>query len=117
MVLSDVIDKFTASSTHCLTILSHFGMTVSKGTLQRYEVWAAKLEMEKKAVAISLGFDISSLDNFDKNHKYRNVKSDGDGQNGYHRTTVQTVEPLPKSCSDVFRNSSPENVEPSGTSG
>ena len=98
LIISDVIDKFTCSSTECLTILSRFGITVSKDSLVRYQVFAAKKEMEMKPSVLSSSFCVASVDNIDRNSQFAAVTA-SQKPRGFHGTSVQAVEPLPSSLS------------------
>ena len=75
LLVSDVIDKYSSSSTDLLTILSRFGITASKDSLLRYQVWAAKKEMGEKKKVLCSSFTIASVDNINKNESYVDVSS------------------------------------------
>ncbi|XP_072051451.1 uncharacterized protein [Amphiura filiformis] len=96
MMLGDVIDKFTNSSTECLTILSRFGVCVSKTSLVRFQVWISEHEMASKWDKLRSSFTVASIDNIDKNSSYAAVSSQQQNR-GFHGTSVQSVEPLPES--------------------
>ena len=96
MILADVIDKFSNSSTECLTILSRFGICVSKSSLVRFQVWISENEMASKGNKLRASFTMASIDNIDKNATFAAVSSQQQCR-GFHGTSIQAVEPLPLS--------------------
>ena len=92
ILLSDVVDKFTQSSTDCLTILSRFGAVASKDSLLRYQVQCSKLQMKEKEFVLASSFCVASVDNIDWNTSYATVSSADKGR-GFHGTSVQAIEP------------------------
>ena len=96
MLISDVVDKYTNSSTDCLRILNQFGMCYSKPSLKRYQNSIIDRKGEI-GVQISLdAFTICSVDNINKRSSYAAVKS-SDTNRGFDGTSVQLVEPMPLS--------------------
>ncbi|CAC5377139.1 unnamed protein product [Mytilus coruscus] len=75
LIISDIIDKFTTSSSDCINILSKFGICVSKQTLERNQT----MVVENRS-------------------SYAAVKST-DVHRGFDGTSVQLVEPKPQSIS------------------
>ncbi|KAJ8047412.1 hypothetical protein HOLleu_06401 [Holothuria leucospilota] len=96
MALSDIIDRFTGSSTTCFDLLSKFGLTVSKSTYLRFQTSVTKEEMTKKPSILSRSFCVASVDNIDRSATYATVRA-GQANRGFHGTSVQAVEPLPLS--------------------
>ena len=96
MLISDVIDKYTNSSSDCLRILNQFGICYSKTSLKRYQNSVIERKNEV-GVQVSLeSFTICSVDNINKRSSYAAVKS-SDASRGFDGTSVQLVEPMPVS--------------------
>ena len=96
MLISDVIDKYTNSSSDCLRILNQFGICYSKTSLKEYQNSVIKRK-DEVGVQLSLeSFSICSVDNINKRSSYAAVKS-SDANRGFDGTPVQLVEPMPVS--------------------
>ena len=96
MLISDVVDKYTNSSSDCLRILNQFGICYSKTSLKEYQNSVIKRKNEV-GVQLSLdSFTICSVDNINKRSSYAAVKS-SDVNRGFDGTSVQLVEPMPES--------------------
>ncbi|CAC5398860.1 unnamed protein product [Mytilus coruscus] len=54
LIISDIIDKFTTSSSDCINILNKFGICVSKQTLERNQT----MVVENKSFVISSNFNL-----------------------------------------------------------
>ena len=96
MLISDVVDKYTNSSTDCLRILNQFGMCYSKPSLKRYQ---NSVIDRKREIGVQMSLDsftICSVDNINKRSSYAAVKS-SDTNRGFDGTSVQLVEPMPMS--------------------
>ncbi|CAC5414115.1 unnamed protein product [Mytilus coruscus] len=94
MLLADIIDKFTNSSTDCFNLLNKFGICVSKQTYERYQTLIVE---ERKSNSISSSkcqFQIASVDNINKRSYYSAVKST-DAYRGFDGTSIQLVIPKP----------------------
>lgn len=98
--MSDVIDRFTCSSSKCFEYLSAFGVTVSKSTFQRFQTSVAAQEMTQKSSVISRSFCVASVDNIDRDSCFSAVVA-GQEKRGFHGTSVQAVEPLPDTLSNA----------------
>ena len=96
MAVSDIVDRFTCSSTLCFDYLSRFGITVSKSTFLRFQTLISKKEMTQKQVVLSNSFCVASVDNIDRSSTFASVKA-GQESRGFHGTSIQSVESLPVS--------------------
>ena len=97
MLISDIIDKYTNSSSECLRILNQFGMCYSKPTLNRYQNSVIERKSEIGAQISLESFTVCSVDNINKRSSYASVKA-SDTSRGFDGTSVQLVEPKPLSC-------------------
>ncbi|CAC5425828.1 unnamed protein product [Mytilus coruscus] len=98
LIISDIIDKFTTSSSDCINILNKFGICVSKQTLERNQTMVVENKVNKPVDKIPSTLTIASIDNVNKRSSYAAVKST-DVHCGFDGTSVQLVEPKPKSIS------------------
>ena len=94
MLCSDIIDKYTNSSTDCLTILNQFSVCYSKKTLKSYQNSVIQTQNEIGVQLSPESFTICSVDNINKCSCYAYVKS-SDRRRGFDGTSVQMVEPRP----------------------
>ncbi|XP_071951903.1 uncharacterized protein [Antedon mediterranea] len=93
---------FTHSSGKCVSILSQFGICVSKDTLLRYQKHVAEQEMVNKQF-LTNSFTVVSIDNIDKNSQYAAVRS-SEHSRGFHGTSIQAVQSLPTACKTHLTN-------------
>ncbi|CAC5377131.1 unnamed protein product [Mytilus coruscus] len=94
LLLTDVADKFSNSSSAFLSINARIGAGISKDSLRRFITSRCK-ELEQTNRFISPHrFTIASFDNLDKNQSYSVVGS-GKDKSGFHGTTIQTATPCP----------------------
>ncbi|CAG2214726.1 unnamed protein product [Mytilus edulis] len=98
LIISDIIDKFTTSSSDCINILNKFGICVSKQTLERNQTMVVENKVNKPVDKIPSTLTIASIDNVNKRSSYAAVKST-DVHRGFDGTSVQLVEPKPQSIS------------------
>ena len=97
MLISDIIDKYTNSSSECLRILNQFGICYSKPSLNRYQNSVIERKNEIGAQISLESFTVCSVDNINKRSSYASVKA-SDTSRGFDGTSVQLVEPKPISC-------------------
>ncbi|KAJ8036249.1 hypothetical protein HOLleu_20166 [Holothuria leucospilota] len=100
LALSDVVDRYSMSSSACFQLLSAFGITVSKSTFQRFQTSIALEEMAKKPSLLSNRFTIASVDNIDRSSSYAAVSA-GNADRGFHGTSVQAVEPFSQTNENI----------------
>ncbi|CAG2184537.1 unnamed protein product [Mytilus edulis] len=94
LLLSDVLDKYSGSSTELLAISNRLGATVSKESLRRF-ISSRCIQLDKEPNLLSSdSFTVASFDNLDKNQKYAIVGT-GANKSGFHGTTIQAVTPKP----------------------
>ncbi|CAC5406554.1 unnamed protein product [Mytilus coruscus] len=94
LLLSDVLDKYSGSSTELLAISNRLGATVSKESLKRF-ISSRCIQLDKEPNLLSSdSFTVASFDNLDKNQKYAIVGT-GANKSGFHGTTIQAVTPKP----------------------
>ncbi|CAC5366291.1 unnamed protein product [Mytilus coruscus] len=94
LLLTDVADKFSNSSSAFLSINARIGAGISKDSLRRFITSRCK-ELEQTNRFISPHrFTIASFDNLDKNQSYSVVGS-GEDKSGFNGTTIQTATPCP----------------------
>ncbi|CAC5375575.1 unnamed protein product [Mytilus coruscus] len=98
LIISDIIDKFTTSSSDCINILNKFSICVSKQTLERNQTMVVENKVNKPVDKIPSTLTIASIDNVNKRSSYAAVKST-DVHRGFDGTSVQLVEPKPQSIS------------------
>ncbi|CAG2218346.1 unnamed protein product [Mytilus edulis] len=98
LIISDIIDKFTTSSSDCISILNKFGICVSKQTLERNQTMVVEKKVNKPVDKIPSTLTIASIDNVNKRYSFAAVKST-DVHRGFDGTSVQLVEPKPQSIS------------------
>ncbi|CAG2204250.1 BCL6 [Mytilus edulis] len=71
MLLSDVLDKYSGSSTELFAISNRLGATVSKESFRRF-ISSRCIQLDKEPNLLSSdSFTVASFDNFDKNQKSR----------------------------------------------
>ncbi|KAJ8043225.1 hypothetical protein HOLleu_10220 [Holothuria leucospilota] len=56
MLVGDIVDRFTSSSSLCFDYLSKFGVTVSKSTFLRFQTKISTEEMRNKHITLSSSF-------------------------------------------------------------
>ncbi|CAC5360384.1 unnamed protein product [Mytilus coruscus] len=98
LIISNIIDKFTTSSSDCINILNKFGLCVSKQTLERNRTMVVENKVNKPVDKIPSTLTIASIDNVNKRSSYAAVKST-DVHRGFYGTSDQQVEPKPQSIS------------------
>ena len=94
LLLTDICDKFSNSSSLFLSINARIGAGISKDSLKRFITRRCKELDEKQRYLTSNSFAIASFDNLDKNQSYSTVGV-GKDKSGFHGTTIQTVKPCP----------------------
>ncbi|CAC5413510.1 unnamed protein product [Mytilus coruscus] len=93
LLASDILDKYSNSSSGLLTINSRLGARISKGTLKRF-ITNRVMQLNRNNVISTESFALASFDNLDKNQSYALVGS-GKDKSGFHGTTIQAVIPKP----------------------
>lgn len=94
LLLTDISDKFSDSSSLLLSINARIGASISKDSLKRY-ITRRCLDLEQQQRHLcSNKFSIASFDNLDINVSYSLVGA-GKDKTGFHGTTIQTVVPKP----------------------
>jgi hypothetical protein len=98
ILMTDVSDKYSNSSTSLLTINSRVGAGVSKDSHRRFVTRVCSSSAKLGAVPSTVfdSFTMVSFDNLDKNQTYASVFA-GKERGGFHGTTVQVVQPMPES--------------------
>ncbi|CAC5411600.1 unnamed protein product [Mytilus coruscus] len=94
MLIADIIDKFTNSSTDCFNLLNKFGICVSKQTYERYQTHIVEERKSNSINSSKCQFQIASVDNINKRSSYSAVKST-DAHRGFDGTSIQLVIPKP----------------------
>ncbi|CAG2195730.1 unnamed protein product [Mytilus edulis] len=94
MLIADIIDKFTNSSTDCFNLLNKFGICVSKQTYERYQTQIVEERKSNSINSSKCQFQIASVDNINKRSSYAAVKST-DAHRGFDGTSIQLVIPKP----------------------
>jgi hypothetical protein len=96
IIIADVIDKYTKSSSNCMQIFNMLGLTVSKDTLARFQIRIAE-EHIKNAPFNDISRDsfcYASLDNLDFLSRNASVKASVQGR-GLNTTTYLAGQPHP----------------------
>ena len=94
LLLTDISDMFSDSSSLFLSINARIGAGISKDSLRRFITSSCHdLEQKKRHITSNM-FTIASFDNLDKNCSYSLVGA-GKERSGFHGTTIQTVIPKP----------------------
>ncbi|CAC5395272.1 KIF4 [Mytilus coruscus] len=94
MLIADIIDKFTNSSTDCFNLLNKFCICVSKQTYERYQTQIVEERKSNSMNSSKCQFQIASVDNINKRSSYSAVKST-DAHRGFDGTSIQLVIPKP----------------------
>ena len=96
--LADIIDKFTQSSTKCISMLNTLGITVSKISHKRHKVDIAKKTMEKDVLKkiTDDAFFIVSIDNINVRNAYERVRAYTE-KRGFDGSSIQISQPKPES--------------------
>lgn len=108
-ILSDVIDKYTNSSTDCFKILNKIGVCISKDTHLRHQNVVIEKSLEVGPPIDPRSFTIGSADNINKRSSYATVKA-SDSHRRFDGTSVQLVQPNPchleieQHNTDIFPN-------------
>ena len=96
ILIADIKDKFTNSSSECLRILNRFGICCSKDSLKRFQTDIIEKKFFLAGIQLSPeSFTICSIDNINKRSSYAYAKA-GDKSRGFDSTSVQLVEPRPE---------------------
>ncbi|CAC5399272.1 unnamed protein product [Mytilus coruscus] len=93
LLASDILDKYSNSSSDLLTIDSILGAVISKDTLKRF-ITNRLMQLNRDNVISSESFALASFDNLDKNQSYA-LAGSGKDKSGFHGTTIQAVIPNP----------------------
>ncbi|CAC5358523.1 unnamed protein product [Mytilus coruscus] len=109
LLASDILDKYSNSSSDLLTINSRLGARISKDTLKRF-ITNRVMQLNRDNVISSESFALASFDNLDKNQSYALVGS-GKDKSGFHGTTIQAVIPKPSEKNENLDIASHEHIE------
>ncbi|CAG2204986.1 unnamed protein product [Mytilus edulis] len=109
LLASDILDKYSNSSSDLLTINSRLGAGISKDTLKRF-ITNRVMQLNRDNTISSESFALASFDNLDKNQSYALVGS-GKDKSGFHGTTIQAVIPKPSEKNENLDIASPEHIE------
>ncbi|CAC5358535.1 unnamed protein product [Mytilus coruscus] len=109
LLASDILDKYSNSSSDLLTINSRLGAGISKDTLKRF-ITNRVMQLNRDNVISSESFALASFDNLDKNQSYALVGS-GKDKSGFHGTTIQAVIPKPSEKNENLDIASHEHIE------
>jgi hypothetical protein len=96
MMLSDILDKFSKSSSQCSNIFNSFGIVVSKDTLERFQVRIAQHHEENAPFddINRYSFAYASVDNLDFLNRHARVRASVQGR-GLNCTTFLAGQPKP----------------------
>ena len=96
MVLSDVLDKYSKSSSKCMQIFNAFGLTVSKDTLLRFQTKLAEDHLKQVPFndICRTSFSYASLDNLDFMSRHACVRASVQ-KRGLNCTTYLAGQPRP----------------------
>ena len=89
LLMTDIVDKYSGSSSDLLLINSKMGAGVSKDTLKRY-INNKCIQLNEHDDIHSETFVMASFDNLDKNQSYAMVGA-GKDRSGFHGTTIQAI--------------------------
>ena len=94
IILADLLDKYTKSSSVCLQIFNNFGISVSRDTLCRFQTSFAENHIKNAPFSdISRNlFFYASLDNLDFSNRHACVRANGQGR-GLNSTTYMAGQP------------------------
>ena len=112
LIISDVIDHYSKSSTDCLKILNNLGICVSKDTLKRLQIKVSSKKIDGGIQLSPDNFTIVSIDNINKRQTYANVSSESTSR-GFDGTSVQMAEPNPNIYWDIVETDTKYNCLPS----
>jgi hypothetical protein len=94
LLLTDIADKYSGSSTDLISIIARIGAGISKDSLSRFISSKCSDISEQNEVINSSSFAVASFDNLDKNQSYAKVVH-GKDRSGFHGTTIQAAFPKP----------------------
>ena len=94
ILMADILEKYTDSSSDCLHIFNMFGICASKSSLLRFQTeTVAKMRNLENLLPDS--FTIISADNLNKRSSYAVVKASQEGSRGFDGLSVQALQPKP----------------------
>ena len=96
LMLGDTLDKYSKSSDQCMEIFNSFGITVGRGTFERFQTKIAESHMLNAPFndINRFSFAYTSLDNLDFLNKHARVRASVQGR-GVNCTTYMAGQPKP----------------------